>query len=950
MTDWTAVVLTAASERQADAFREQIERRVANGHLPSGRQYHIVPDPDSSRLGSGGATLHALARIESGLHTSAADWWARSRVLMIHSGGDSRRLPQYSASGKLFGALPIRTPWGAPSTVFDELMAMSVAWPESMPPGLLVAAGDVLLRFCQPALDWTGGAVHGIAIRQPVAAASQHGVYALDDEGRVYSFLQKPSRAALEAAGALLPGDEVALDTGLLFFDAALAAALTELASSGDVPVLDLYDHFTRGLTGQWTAPAAGFEARLASLLRGAVFACSLTQGEFTHIGSTRHFRAFAAATGGMIDSVVAGHLSRGAGAVLLECNLEGDVRAGSGSVLHGLTGISGPVEVPEDTVVHQLPIVVRGGRNATVIRVYGVEDDPNVLASDGGVTWFGRPVDEVLAELGLDARLVWPNIPTRERSLWNAELFPAASPGEAWDCARWLIGHGADFDVARWRDCDRLSLATSSTLVNQAVLAEARRRRTELAWSQAAVGLAAAGTDIRPILANPPSVAALSVAGHDLVTGTRAMESVAANLAVAAGPLQLTSAASRYINAAILLQQAGESGEAAEAEARAFACVERAVQAGVPEPVAAPSSGWQFESVTVSAPPRVDLGGGWSDTPPFCLDWGGTVLNLAISINGAYPIEVHVRRLRRLVCRSISEETNETAEFGTTEDLAAALRPGSPHAIPAAALRVAGIAVSGRSLYDALSDLGGGIEFRLRVALPLGSGLGTSSILAAAVVRALAEMRGFTLAEQQLSDEVMRLEQTITTGGGWQDQAGGIYPGAKLLSTGPGARQRIRVQPVAWSETRRQEFLDRLVIYNTGIRRIAKNLLRQVVRSYLAREVATVQVLHSIKTLAAEMAYAMGEGEWDYLGELLDRHWELNKVLDPNTTNAPINALLDRVRPWLAGAKLAGAGGGGFLILLASDPGAADALRETLGEGVQRFRIAEQGLRVTRR
>ena len=218
------------------------------------------------------------------------------------------------------------------------------------------------------------------------------------------------------------------------------------------------------------------------------------------------------------------------------------------------------------------------------------------------------------------------------------------------------------------------------------------------------------------------------------------------------------------------------------------------------------------------------------------------------------------------------------------------------------------------RSLYDSLSDLGGGVEFRLRVALPLGSGLGTSSILAAAVVRALAEMRGFTPTEQQLSDEVMRLEQTITTGGGWQDQAGGIYPGAKLLSTGPGSRQRIRVQPVAWSETRRNEFLERLVLYNTGIRRIAKNLLRQVVRSYLAREVATVQVLHSIKTLAAEMAYAMAEGEWDYLGELLDRHWELNKVLDPNTTNAPINALLDRVRPLLSGAKLAGAGGGGFL------------------------------------
>ena len=889
------------------------------------------------------------------LREPADIWWTHSRVLMIHSGGESRRLPQYSSSGKLFGALPIRTPWGSPSTVFDELMALSIAWPAAVPPGLLVASGDVLLRFNPPSLDWSGGRVHGVAIRQPAAAASQHGVYALDEAGRVYKFLQKPSLAELESSGALLPGGEVALDTGLLFFDAGLTTRLAGLGSTSGLPYLDLYDHFTRGLTGQWTPEPGGLRDCLAAIFQGAGFCCSLATGEFTHIGTTRHFRAFAASTGGIIDSVVGGDLSRGAGAVLLECNLDGDVRAGRGSVLHGLTGISSTIEVPEETVVHQLPIVVRGGRPATVIRVYGVEDDPKVMAAGGSVTWFGRPMDEVLGELGLAPDLVWPNIPIPERSLWNAELFPATTPDQAWACAcwligaRWLSGDGREFDLARWLECERLSLATSSQVVNLAALTEERRRRTELSWSSTAVGLARAGTDIRPILANPPSLTALTAAGNQLLRSTESLEAAGHHATVAAGPLRLTAAASQYVNASILFGQAGESELAAQAESRAFACVERAVRAGAPEAVAAPRSGWQCEAVTVAAPPRIDLGGGWSDTPPFCLDWGGTVLNIAVTINGAYPIEVHLRRLHRLVCRCISEETGETAEFATLQELVTALRPGSPHAIPAAALHIAGIAVEDRSLYDSLSDLGGGVEFRLRVALPLGSGLGTSSILAAAVVRALDEMRGFTPTEQQLSDEVMRLEQTITTGGGWQDQAGGIYPGAKLLSTGPGSRQRIRVQPVAWSEARRNEFLERLVLYNTGIRRIAKNLLRQVVRSYLAREVSTVQVLHSIKTLAAEMAYAMAEGEWDYLGELLNRHWELNKVLDPNTTNAPINALLEQVRPLLSGAKLAGAGGGGFLILLASDPGAAVTIRETLGEGVQRFRIAEHGLRVTR-
>ena len=186
------------------------------------------------------------------------------------------------------------------------------------------------------------------------------------------------------------------------------------------------------------------------------------------------------------------------------------------------------------------------------------------------------------------------------------------------------------------------------------------------------------------------------------------------------------------------------------------------------------------------------------------------------------------------------------------------------------------------------------GLEIRTEVNLPMGSGLGTSSVLAATVLKALLSMRGEDVSVQELSDLVLALEQFMTTGGGWQDQVGGIYPGAKLTMTGPGPRQRLRVEPVPCPAG----FAERFVLYYTGIRRIAKDLLGQVVGRYLAREVQAVQVLHSIKTLAVEMAYAMKESDWDYLGSLLDRHWQLNQILDPHTTNAPINALLERVRP----------------------------------------------------
>ena len=317
------------------------------------------------------------------------------------------------------------------------------------------------------------------------------------------------------------------------------------------------------------------------------------------------------------------------------------------------------------------------------------------------------------------------------------------------------------------------------------------------------------------------------------------------------------------------------------------------------------------------------------------------------------FPIESEIRRIDEPVIRCFADRHSAMAEYRNAQQLLEACGPGSVFSIPRAALQLHGVPVKGQSLEQTLTDLGGGLEIRCQVKLPIGSGLGTSSILAATLIRALAIMSGRELDNQALSEAVMQLEQLMTTGGGWQDQAGGIFPGAKLLITGPGPRQRIRVQPVVWSDERQAEFCQHLVLYNTGIQRMAKDLLRQVVVRYLARETATIQVLHSIKTLAMEMSYAMAEGDWRHLGELLDRHWQLNQVLDPNTANAPINAILDRARPYIYGAKLAGAGGGGFLMLVARDPEAAVALRTAVSqEAPERgafvpYRIAEEGLRV---
>lgn len=293
MSWWSAVIITASSQHQAERYQWEIHRRQEQGKLPAGATYLVVADIDDQRIGSGGATLNALHSLVATCPVDLAAWWMTQRVLIIHSGGEARRLPQYSLSGKLFSALPVKTAWGEVSTVFDEMLALSTAWVERLQSGLVVASGDVILTFDAAALDWDRPGVSSVAMRQPAEVGTQHGVYTADEQGRVYAFLQKPSVVEVKAAGGLLENEQVALDIGLLRFDPEAAARLSQIEFGGRLPVTDLCQHVPMGLTGQWTPQPGDRPAlhALAAALKGLPFWCSTVSGDFTHIGTTTLFR-----------------------------------------------------------------------------------------------------------------------------------------------------------------------------------------------------------------------------------------------------------------------------------------------------------------------------------------------------------------------------------------------------------------------------------------------------------------------------------------------------------------------------------------------------------------------------------------------------------------------------------------------------------------------------------
>ncbi len=100
---------------------------------------------------------------------------------------------------------------------------------------------------------------------------------------------------------------------------------------------------------------------------------------------------------------------------------------------------------------------------------------------------------------------------------------------------------------------------------------------------------------------------------------------------------------------------------------------------------------------------------------------------------------------------------------------------------------------------------------------IPKGSGLGTSSILAGACVKGLYEFLGVPISDNDLYNRVLCMEQIMSTGGGWQDQVGGLAPGIKMVTTEEGLKQKITCTPVHINKKTLSELDRRFAIIYTG-------------------------------------------------------------------------------------------------------------------------------------
>ena len=925
----------------------------------SREEWYCNNDPVGHKLGSGGGTTYLLneAFKAQGEGHSFDEWLRADRRLILHAGGQSRRLPAYAPSGKILTPIPVFK-WERGQRLSQTLLSLQVPLYERImnaaPAGLntMIVSGDVLIRATEALTPIPDADVvcYGLWLSDDIA--KDHGVFVSSRQAPsvLKCMLQKPSVETLRS----LRSDHLYLtDIGIwLLSERAVKVLMKRSMAGGEVRNYDLYSDFGCSLG---THPTAA-DAEVGSL-RVAIL--PLPGGEFYHYGTSHEVISSTVAIQNLVnDQRRLLHHSRKPHPAMFVLNSEVCLPITSANEQlwvensyigprwtladhHLITGVP-ENDFPVSLVSGQCVDIVPTGEAGYVVRVYGFDDKFRGDLRSADTLFMGSPFMEWARQR--DIRIA--DIEGKE-DLQSARIFPVVgSADEIGPVLRWMLGE-TTLETGRqlWLGSRRMSADDISAEADLRRLSAQREVFRARCWPRIAQNYQHSvfyQTDLEE--------AAAEFARHGLPCPP---------------PLPASESLLTRVHDAMFRSEVARLQGRAEARAhadKAFALLRKGLTETVLQQRQQPRmSVYDDQIVWGRSPVRIDIAGGWTDTPPYCLMEGGQVINLAIELNGQPPLQTYVKPCREahIVLRSI--DLGATEEITTYEQLADYHRVGSPFSIPKAALSLAGFHPDfsqerHASLAAQLQSFGCGIELSLLSAVPAGSGLGTSSLLASTVLGALNDFCGLGWDKNELGHRALVLEQLLTTGGGWQDQFGGLLQGVKLLQTERGFGQNPVVRWLPTDTFTQPEYRACHLLYYTGITRTAKTILADIVRRMFLNQHDELALLREMKAHTMDMFDALQRNDFGLMGRLVRTTWAQNQRLDSGTNPESVARLTALIDDLCLGYKLPGAGGGGYLYMIAKDPDAAARIKQVLNthrlNPNARFvdmSLSEKGLQVSR-
>ncbi len=921
-------------------------------------EWFCTSDPIGKKLGSGGGTTWLLEACSQkwAPEKDFMQWLSEDKRILLHAGGQSRRLPGYAPSGKVLTPVPVFR-WARGQRLNQNLLSLQLPLyqriMEKAPDSLhtLIASGDVYIRSEKPLQEIPEADVVCYGLWVDPSLAKNHGVFVSSRQtpDKLDFMLQKPS---VQELGNLMQTHLFLMDIGIwLLSDRAVELLHKRSKQNEEYKYYDLYSDFGRAL---------GEHPQLIDeeLQNLSVCILPLPGGEFYHYGTSRELLSSTVAIQNLVNDQreimhlkVKPHPAIFVQNALVDIELKAensDVWIENSHVgkqwtlahKHVITGIpqnDWNITLPAGVCVDVVPM----GEKDYVARCYGFNDAFKGKLDSDDTLFMGEPVTKWLAERGLAVENIEHN-----EDLQAARIFPVCSSvSDLGKIFRWMISDSSYEEGKKlWLKARCISADEISAYANLRRLTQQRNDYRAKNW---------------PLLAKNHEKSVFYQLNLQ-----HAAEEFAANRLPMPEPLSdnvpLMTRINDHMFRSQLLQLQGLNG--AEEGEKAFALLREGLTSTVLKDKQNPHLNvYSDQIVWARSPVRIDLAGGWTDTPPFCLNDGGNVVNIAIELNGQPPLQSYIKPSKeyKIVLRSIDLGAMEVIH--TYEELRDFAKVGSPFSIPKAALVLAGFQPgfsneNYSSLEEQLRAFGSGIEVTLLSAIPAGSGLGTSSILASTVLGAVADFCGLAWDKNEIGRRTLVLEQLLTTGGGWQDQYGGILQGVKLLQTHSGFEQCPLVRWLPDFMFTEPEYQKCHLLYYTGITRTAKNILAEIVRGMFLNSTEHLEMLNEMKAHAMDMFEAIQRGNFEDYGRLVAKTWAQNKKLDRGTNPESVESIIRKIDDYCLGYKLPGAGGGGYLYMVAKDSEAAARIKNILMDNppnsCARFvdmRLSDKGLKVSR-
>lgn len=921
-------------------------------------EWFCTSDPIGSKLGSGGGTAWLLEACKQHIAPDKdfLEWLREEKRILLHAGGQSRRLPGYAPSGKILTPIPVFR-WARGQRLEQNLLSLQLPLYEQImekaPTSLrtLIASGDVYIRAGQPLQDIPDVDVVCYGLWVDPNLAKNHGVFvsSRSNPDKLDFMLQKPS---VEELGKLMQTHLFLMDIGIwLLSDRAVDLLIKRSKKGGELSYYDMYSEF--GLT-------LGEHPRIADEeLNGlSVAILPLPGGEFYHYGTSRELISSTLAVQNLVNDQreimhrkvkphpamfvqnadVAYRLTADNSEIWIENSCVGkEWNIRQQTIITGVPTNDWKLNVPSGVCIDVVPL----GEAEYVARPYGFNDIFKGALTEERTIYQGISVREWLS-----CRKVAVEEIDGAHDLQAARLFPVCSTIEELGLVmRWMISEPELQEGKEiWKRSRRLSADEISAYANLRRLAAQRDSFRVMNW---------------PVLARNYERSVFYQLNLDDAAHEFAIHHLELPDALPLSAPLMTRISDNMFRARVQ-QFSGKTYT--EYERRAFGLMREGLTAAALAKKQQPHlSVYSDQIVWGRSPVRIDLAGGWTDTPPYCLNEGGNVVNIAIELNGQPPLQVYVKPCKeyKIILRSIDLGAIETVT--TYEELSDFMQVGSPFSIPKAALVLAGFQPEFSAdvyvtLEEQLKAFGSGIEITLLSAIPAGSGLGTSSILASTVLGAVSDFCGLKWDKNEICNRTLILEQLLTTGGGWQDQYGGVLRGVKLLQTHAGMEQSPLVRWLPDYLFTGSEYQKCHLLYYTGITRTAKGILAEIVRSMFLNSTEHLALLGSMKSHAFDLYEAIQRGNFDEMGRLVGKSWKQNQALDSGTNPASVEAIIRQIDDYCLGYKLPGAGGGGYLYMVAKDPEAAVKIRAILTQNppnsCARFvdmTLSDKGLQVSR-